>query len=98
AAINIDDVDGLTMTGNRVAMAGGPLTAVVGSCGLRISGNRYPVGTTAALIYPWVCSFIPARGHAGSTVVVNGSGFNDASAVTLSGDPAPFRLNSDAQL
>jgi hypothetical protein len=98
AAINIVNVDGLTMTRNTVAMTGGPMASVVGSCGLRIAGNRYPGGTTAALINPSICSFAPAHGRAGETVTVNGAGFNEASLVTVSGAPAPFKLSSDAQL
>lgn len=98
AAINVDQVDGLTMTGNTVPMTGGPMAAIVASCGLHIAGNRFPGGTTQALVYPSVCSFTPARGSAGSTVVVHGSGFNRASAVRVNGTPASFKLDSDAQL
>jgi len=98
AAINIDDVDGLTLTANTVPMTGGPMAAVSGSCGLDIAGNTYLGGSTEALIYPSVCSFTPARGGGGTAVVVNGSGFNDASAVSVNGTRAAFTLDSAAQL
>jgi hypothetical protein len=98
AAINVDNVDGLTLTANTVPMTGGPMAAVTGSCGLDIAGNTFHGGSTEALVYPSVCSFRPARGGVGTPVVVNGSGFNDASAVSLNGTRAAFALESAAQL
>jgi len=98
AAINIDHVDGLTITGNTIPMTGGPMAAVTGSCDLDISGNSYAGGSTEALTYPSVCSFTPARGPAGTAVVVNGSGFNEATGVAVGGQPTPFALNSAARL
>jgi len=98
AAINVDHVDGLTVTGNTIPMTGGPMAAAVGVCRLSISGNSYPGGSTEALIYPAVCSFIPAHGPAGTSVLVNGSGFNQASAVAVNGTPASFTVDSNAQI
>jgi IPT/TIG domain len=98
AAINVDNVDRLTVTGNRIPMAGGPMAAAVGVCQLDISGNQYPGGSAEALVYPTVCSFTPPRGSAGTTFRINGSGFNDASAVAVNGIAASFRVESSVQI
>jgi len=98
AAINVNGVDGLTVTGNTIPMEGGPMVAAEGACALSISGNTYPGGSGEALIYPTVCSFAPARGSAGTRFRINGSGFNAASAVALNGVSTPFRVESNAQI
>lgn len=98
SAINVDNVDGLTVTGNTVPMTGGPMAAVVGSCDLRIAGNKYPGGSTDALIYPWICAFTPAEGPPGASVTIRGTGFNQASAVAINGQRASFRLDSGTQI
>jgi IPT/TIG domain len=98
AAINVDHVDGLNVTGNIIPMTGGPMSAVTGSCGLRISDNIYSGGSTEALVYPSICFFTPARGEPGTTVTVTGSGFNRAGAVAVNGTPASFRLKSSSRI
>jgi hypothetical protein len=98
AAINVDNVDGLTVTDNTVPMAGGPMAAVTGSCDLDVAGNKYPGGSTDALIYPWICAFTPAEAPAGATVTITGTGFNRTKGVTVNGTRASFKLHSGTQL
>jgi IPT/TIG domain-containing protein len=98
AAINVDSVDGLAVTGNTVPMAGGPMAAIVGSCDLHIAGNQYHGGSTDTLIYPWICAFTPAEAPAGAKVTITGTGFNQASGVAINGKRASFRLNSGTQI
>ena len=98
AAINVDNVDTLHATGNVIPMTGGPMSTITGSCDLRISSNIYSGGSTEALIYPSICLFTPARGEPGSKVTVTGSGFNQASAVSVGGIPAAFKLHSSSRI
>ena len=98
AAINVDRVDGLTITANTIPLTGGPMAAVTGSCGVDISGNRYPSGSTEALIYPSVCSFTPAHGPTGTPVVVNGSGLNQASSAAIGKARARFAPHSSMRM
>jgi hypothetical protein len=53
AAINVDNVDGLTISGNSIPVAGGPMAAITASCGIAVSGNSYPGGSQEALVYPY---------------------------------------------
>ena len=50
AAMNFQDVDGLTVTGNTVPLSGGPFAAVEASCTVKVSGNSYPGGTSEVAI------------------------------------------------
>ena len=50
AAVNVDNVDGLLLSGNTIPMKGGPMAAVRRSCRVRIFGNRYPGGSTEAVV------------------------------------------------
>jgi hypothetical protein len=59
AAINVDNVDGLVVRDNTVPMRGGPMAAVRGSCDVVISGNRYPGGSSEALVEPMACAVTP---------------------------------------
>jgi subtilisin-like proprotein convertase family protein len=48
---------------------------------------------------PTITSFYPTRGHVGATVVVEGDGFTDASALDFNGvSAASFMVNSDTQI
>lgn len=47
---------------------------------------------------PVVTSLTPNTGVVGTTVVISGSGFNDATAVTFGGVAATFTVNSDGQI
>jgi len=55
AAVNIDNVDGLVLARNTIAMKGGPMAAVRRSCKVQISGNRFPGGSAEAVVTPTVC-------------------------------------------
>ncbi len=96
--INIDNVDGLTITGNTVPMTSGAMAAVTGSCGVTISGNSFPGGDSESWFEPWVCSASPSSGPVGSTVTLAGSGFTGATSVAVNGTAAPFTVNSASQL
>ena len=45
AAMNLDGIDGLKVTGNNVPMAGGTMADVGNTCSASISGNAYPGGS-----------------------------------------------------
>jgi thermitase len=47
---------------------------------------------------PNIASFSPASGSPGSTVTITGSGFSDASSVTLGYAPASFTVDSPTQI
>jgi hypothetical protein len=53
SAINVENVDGLTVTGNVVPMTGGAMVSVTGSCNVTVSGNSYPGGSTEAVVSPY---------------------------------------------
>jgi hypothetical protein len=55
AAVNIDNVDGLILARNTIAMKGGPMAAVRRSCKVQISGNRFPGGSAEAVVTPTAC-------------------------------------------
>jgi len=96
--INVDNVDGLTITGNTVPMNGGALAAVTGSCSVSISGNSFPGGTSESWFEPWICSMSPSAGPVGTSVVLTGTGFTGATSVTVAGVPASFTVNSPSQI
>ena len=54
--INVDNVDGLRITGNTVPMTSGAMAAVTGSCGVTISGNSFPGGDSQLWFKRAACS------------------------------------------
>jgi hypothetical protein len=50
AAMNLDNIDSLAVTGNTVPMADGTMAAVDSSCKVNISGNSFPGGSGEYLI------------------------------------------------
>ena len=46
AAMNLDGIRGVTVTGNSVPMTTGTMAAIDSSCGIQVNGNSYPGGTT----------------------------------------------------
>ncbi|MDQ2771363.1 MAG: IPT/TIG domain-containing protein [Bacteroidota bacterium] len=66
-----------------------------------ISTNYYLAGFAAAIscVNPTISSFTPTSGAAGTSVVITGTEFTNASAVTFNGVPATgFVVNSDTQI
>jgi hypothetical protein len=55
AAMNIDGVDGLTVSANTVPLTGGTMAQVDSSCGVSVSGNSYPGGSSEASITNSTC-------------------------------------------
>jgi peptidoglycan/xylan/chitin deacetylase (PgdA/CDA1 family) len=49
-AMNLDDIDGLTVSGNTVPLAGGTMAQVDNSCNVDVFGNSYPGGSQEASI------------------------------------------------
>ncbi len=96
--INVDNVDGLTITGNTVPMTAGAMAAVTGSCNVAVSGNSFPGGDSESWFEPWLCSVSPATGPVGSSVTVGGSGFTGATSVTVNGTAAAFTVSSPGQI
>lgn len=45
AAMNLDGIRGVTVTGNSVPMTTGTMAAIDSSCGIQVNGNSYPGGT-----------------------------------------------------
>jgi hypothetical protein len=56
SAMNLHAIDGLTVTGNTVPIAGGTMAAVDDSCSVAVTGNTYPGGSAEAAISPFQCS------------------------------------------
>jgi hypothetical protein len=54
-AMNIDGVDGLTVSGNDVPLQGGALAQITDSCGVSVLGNSYPGGEVEAGIAEPAC-------------------------------------------
>lgn len=53
AAMNLDSIDGLTVTGNTVPMTGGSMASINSSCTISVWGNTYPGGSGEASISPF---------------------------------------------
>jgi hypothetical protein len=97
-AMEIQTVDGLTVTGNTVPMSNGAMVTVVGSCNLIVASNSYPGGSSQVSAAPWLCSMSPGSGPVASTVTLTGSGLAGAKTVSFNGVNAAFSVGSDAQV
>jgi hypothetical protein len=103
-------VDGLTVTGNTVPMAGGTMATVDGSCSVDVSGNSYSGGSSEVLIRntpascqsdtlpPTLTGFTPSNGPVGTSVTLIGENLSDATGVALNGAPASFTVTSDTEI
>ncbi|HET7530112.1 MAG TPA: IPT/TIG domain-containing protein, partial [Mycobacteriales bacterium] len=98
SAVNVDNVDGLTVTGNTIPVSGGPMAGVTGSCSVSIWGNSYPGGSSETAVFPHACGLTPASGSPGSVVGVVGSGLGTTSSVKLAGQAVPFTVVSPGQV
>ena len=83
--------------GNAVAFSGA--TALIGAVWHTVAGKASAGATYVFVIVPTVSSFLPAAGPVGTTVVIAGSGFSGATAVTFDGTAATsFTVDSDVQI
>ena len=54
AAMNLDGILTLTVSGNTVPLTGGTMAQIDSSCNVSVSGNFYPGGSQEAVITnPW---------------------------------------------
>jgi len=104
--MNIDNVDGLLISGNNVALTSGTMAQVSASCQVSVFGNSYPGGSTESSITstpancppPSITSFTPTTGTSGTTVTVSGDNFIGATKVTVGGVAVPFAVGSNKQV
>jgi hypothetical protein len=109
AALEVHNVDAITVTGNTVPLTSGTMTSLDNTCSPNVSGNSYPGGTSQFTITnppsscttvsaPELTSFSPGSDPTGTSVTINGANLTGATAVTFNGTPASFTVNSDAQI
>ena len=55
AAMNLEGVDGLTVSGNTAPLTSGTMAQIDGSCGVSVSGNSFPGGSREASITNPAC-------------------------------------------
>jgi hypothetical protein len=55
AAMNLEGVDGLTVSGNTAPLTGGTMAQINGSCDVSVSGNSFPGGSQEATITNPAC-------------------------------------------
>jgi Ca2+-binding RTX toxin-like protein len=91
-------VDDLTVTNNVVPTSDTPMAVADTSCGVDISGNSYPGGSSQAQIAPWACALAPTSGPVGTSVTLSGSGFTGATSVKFNGTAATFSVDGNAQI
>jgi hypothetical protein len=77
-----------------------PLGASTGLIGVTTAGGTGHSGSnfTVTLPVPTISSFSPTSGVAGTTVVINGTGFTGATSVDFNGTSASFTVNSDIKI
>ena len=85
----VNSANSITMTVPAGATSG--TIAVFTPSGNTTTGSNYTV-------LPHISSFTPAAGQIGGSVVITGSGFDLASAVTLNGVSAVFTLDTPTQI
>lgn len=113
AAIEGDNVDTLTVTGNTIPLTTGTMAAIDDTCGATVSSNSYPGGTSQYTITntppscssstttapaPTLASLSPSSGSPGTSVTIGGTGLTGATSVTFNGTAASFTVNSDSQV
>jgi hypothetical protein len=107
SAIDAQGVDGLSITNNVVPLTSGTLASVSTSCGVSVSGNRYPGGSTelALTAYsgcpasaPSIAGLSPQSGAVGTAVTITGYGPGTARSVTFNGVTASFAVLSDSSI
>jgi hypothetical protein len=110
-AIDVRNVDGITITGNTIPMTSGAMAALDNTCGANVSGDTYTGGSTevsvtnvptscsaAAAVTPVISSFAPTLGAAGTPVTISGSNLGGATAVQFNGTSATFTQVSTTQI
>jgi hypothetical protein len=110
-AMEMYDIDQLTVTGNTVPLSSGTMATVDSSCAVSVSGNTYTGGSSEVQITnattacasttstaPSISSFTPTSGPTGTSVTVSGAGFTGATGVTVGGVAASYTVNSDSKI
>lgn len=87
-------VANVQITFANAAFGSGNAAAITG-----LNGQNLSITFLNSLLPPTITSFNPANGFPGSTVMLTGSGFTGATAVSFGGIPAAsFTVNSDTQI
>jgi hypothetical protein len=107
SAIDAQGVDGLSITNNVVPLTSGTLASVSTSCGVSVSGNRFPGGSTELSLTPYsgcpasgpsIAGLSPQSGAVGTAVTITGTGLGTARSVTFNGVTASFAVLSDSSI
>jgi hypothetical protein len=111
AAVEVHNVDTITITGNTVPLTSGTMVYLDNTCYPTVSGNSYSGGTSELTVNnaptwctatssssPTVSTFSPASGSPGTTVTISGANLTGATTVTFNGAAASFTVNSSSQI
>ena len=74
-----------------------PTGATTGTIAVTTSAGT-GTSTTNFTVTPWITSFTPARGRAGTLVTITGGNFTGATSVTFRGRSATFTVNSSTRI
>jgi hypothetical protein len=76
-----------------------PAGATTGVLGVTTPGGTATSASAfTVLIAPTITSFTPTSGSAGTSVMISGTSFSGATAVTFNGSPTSFSVNSDTTI
>jgi RHS repeat-associated protein len=86
-----------TVTSATRVLAYVPIGATTGPIAVRTPAGT-GISTTNFTVAPWITSFTPAKGRAGTRVTITGGNFTGATSVTFRGRPATFTVNSSTRI
>lgn len=96
AAFSVASAAKLTATVPSGATSGS--IAIIAPGGLVTSSAKFTVSTTPTSSPPFIASFSPASGAAGTTVTITGANFTGATSVKFNGTAASFTVVSATQI